>query len=78
LAAATFAEVSALKIVDFPTFGRPTIPHVNPIAWILEIERQALYLLPTEEHSFTKFRGNSNWHPMQVLYFTKLVMLLRY
>jgi hypothetical protein len=26
-----FAEVIALKIVDFPTFGKPTIPQLKPI-----------------------------------------------
>jgi hypothetical protein len=30
LAAAALAEVSALKIVDLPTFGSPIIPQVNP------------------------------------------------
>ena len=32
LAASAFLEaVRALKSVDFPTFGKPTIPHLNPI-----------------------------------------------
>jgi hypothetical protein len=31
LAACAFALVNALKIVDLPTFGSPTIPHFNPI-----------------------------------------------
>ena len=30
-AAAAFAEVKALKMVDLPTFGRPTIPQVKPM-----------------------------------------------
>ena len=30
-ACAFFDEVKALNNVDFPTFGRPTIPHLNPI-----------------------------------------------
>ena len=30
-AEATFAEVSALKIVDFPTLGSPIMPQVKPI-----------------------------------------------
>jgi hypothetical protein len=31
LAAAALADVKALKIVDLPTLGNPTIPHVKPI-----------------------------------------------
>jgi hypothetical protein len=31
LAACALAFVKALKIVDFPTLGNPTIPHFNPI-----------------------------------------------
>jgi hypothetical protein len=31
-AASALAEDNALKMVDFPTFGRPTMPHFNPIA----------------------------------------------
>ena len=27
------AEVSALNNVDFPTFGKPTIPHLKDIIW---------------------------------------------
>ena len=30
-AAAAFAEVRALKIVDLPTLGKPTIPQVKPM-----------------------------------------------
>jgi hypothetical protein len=29
--AAIADSVNALKSVDLPTFGRPTIPHLNPI-----------------------------------------------
>jgi hypothetical protein len=36
LAAAAFADVRALKIVDLPTLGRPTMPHVKPIESSLE------------------------------------------
>jgi hypothetical protein len=31
LAANALAEVNALKRVDLPTFGKPTIPHCKPI-----------------------------------------------
>jgi hypothetical protein len=30
-ACAFFEDVSALNKVDLPTFGNPTIPHLNPI-----------------------------------------------
>jgi hypothetical protein len=30
-ASATVEAVNALKSVDFPTFGNPTIPHLKPI-----------------------------------------------
>src|SRR6056300_702253 len=29
------AFVNALKSVDLPTLGRPTIPHLKPMVWIL-------------------------------------------
>jgi hypothetical protein len=32
LAASAPALVSALKMVDLPTFGKPTMPHLKPIA----------------------------------------------
>ena len=34
LAASMPALVSALKRVDLPTFGSPTIPHLNPILFV--------------------------------------------
>ncbi|OYW80763.1 MAG: hypothetical protein B7Z27_03230 [Sphingobacteriia bacterium 32-37-4] len=35
MAASAGAEVSAEKIVDFPTFGSPTIPQFKPIVYLL-------------------------------------------
>jgi hypothetical protein len=39
LAACALAEVRALKIVDFPTLGRPTIPQFNGIVWCFLVTR---------------------------------------
>jgi len=36
------AEVRALKIVDFPTLGRPTIPQFNGIVCWFLVTRRAL------------------------------------
>ena len=44
LAASAFAFDNALKSVDLPTFGNPTIPHCNPIYFtILIIEKFCSY-----------------------------------
>ena len=41
LAASAFLEaVKALKRVDFPTFGSPTIPHLNPIQVLIYFARK--------------------------------------
>jgi hypothetical protein len=37
LAASIPALVKALKSVDFPTFGKPTMPHLKPILCFLLI-----------------------------------------
>jgi hypothetical protein len=44
LAAAALAEVSALKMVDLPTFGRPTIPQVKPMRERIQKEKHQLML----------------------------------
>ena len=42
-AASAFLEaVKALKRVDFPTFGSPTIPHLNPIKVLIYFAREEI------------------------------------
>jgi len=50
LAACALAEVRALKIVDFPTLGRPTIPQFNGIMWFPCYEA-----VPASWVSFTEY-----------------------
>ena len=41
-ASAFFEAVNALKRVDFPTFGSPTIPHLNPIKILIYFTREEI------------------------------------
>ena len=45
LAASAFLEaVKALKRVDLPTFGKPTIPHLNPIEILINFAWEKINL----------------------------------
>jgi hypothetical protein len=45
LAASMPAFVSALKSVDFPTLGKPTIPHLNPMMFTYNVGAIAIIAL---------------------------------
>ncbi|EGM71178.1 hypothetical protein SOHN41_00912 [Shewanella sp. HN-41] len=55
LAASMPALVNALKSVDLPTLGRPTMPHLKPIC--LPFSR----LLADKSHSSARFSRPALW-----------------
>jgi hypothetical protein len=57
LAASIPAAVKALKMVDFPTFGKPTIPQRNPITTPAKTLKREMNTRP--------FNLESSTHPFQ-------------